>query len=83
MAILLIPPLIPAGIRGIQPESRNSTGIRRNPGILAEFLRNSGGIDRIPARFLAYKYRKSTTRLSKVYLFTSNKGTTNTTKETI
>jgi hypothetical protein len=37
--ILLIPPLIPAGIRGIRSESRNS-----------------GGIDRIPAGFLAYKY---------------------------
>ena len=37
---LFSPPLIPAGIRGIRPESRNSGGIpaesSRNPGILQE-----------------------------------------------
>jgi hypothetical protein len=61
----------------------------RNPGIpqeydrIQEFQRNSGRIDRIPARILAYKYRKGTIRVSKIYLFTNNNGTTNTTKGTI
>ena len=43
LTILSIPPLIPAGIRGIRPESRNSVEFQ-------EFRRIPAGIDRNPTR---------------------------------
>ena len=41
LAILSIPPLIPAGFRGFRPESRNSAEFQ-------EFRRIPAGIDRNP-----------------------------------
>jgi hypothetical protein len=52
------------GLCNTSPSSMESG---QNPGILQEsngmqeFQQNSSRINRIPSRFLAYKYRKSTT----------------------